>query len=126
MSTEKKLPERSNTIRVIVPYWYSGTWVFDDPEVGLIREPFVSGVPEIIDRLVKDLPDARNGFRLLFSEQPFPGYQAGFEKLDPEYGGVWYRDQRDSRGWLCAALFKYFAEAPRRLYVRAEPLHRET
>ena len=65
----------NNTIMVIDPYWFAGTWVFDDETVGLVREPFVSGVPEMIDELVKNTPDARNGFRLTFSAGPFPGYQ---------------------------------------------------
>jgi hypothetical protein len=30
-----------NAINVIVPYKHNGTWVFDDPGVGLRREPFV-------------------------------------------------------------------------------------
>ncbi len=42
----------SNVLMVIAPYWYQGTWVFDDESVGLVREPFVSGVPEMIDELV--------------------------------------------------------------------------
>ena len=54
----------TNSIMVIVPYWYEGTWVFDDDRVGLVREPFVSGIPEMIDLLVKDIPAARDGFRL--------------------------------------------------------------
>ena len=62
----------SNILRVIAPYWYEGTWVFDDDSVGLLREPFVSGVPEMIDELVQDIPDARAGFRLTFSSNPFP------------------------------------------------------
>jgi len=41
----------SNTLRVIAPYWCQGTWVFDDPEAGLVKEPFVSGVREMIDAL---------------------------------------------------------------------------
>ncbi|MFZ1936487.1 MAG: hypothetical protein WCB27_15070 [Thermoguttaceae bacterium] len=58
----------SNQIMAIAPYWLEeiGTWVFDDQATGLHQEPFVSGVPEMIDFLVKDIPDARNGFRLLF------------------------------------------------------------
>ena len=31
-----------NTIGVIAPYKYEGMWVFDDPAVGLVREPFVT------------------------------------------------------------------------------------
>src|SRR5688572_7807721 len=63
-----------NSIMVIRPYWDHGTWVFDDAAAGLTREPFVAGIPEMINTLVKDIPNARNGFRLTFSASPFPGY----------------------------------------------------
>ena len=71
------LPGRAdmNAIVVIHPYQDSNTWVFDDPAVGLKREPFVSGIPAMIDTLVAGIPNAGHGFRLLFSAQPFPGYQ---------------------------------------------------
>ena len=42
----------ANAIMVISPYWDNGTWVFDDDRAGLVREPFVSGAPEMIDVLV--------------------------------------------------------------------------
>ena len=61
----------ANAIMVIKPYRYSGTWVFDDPRTGLVREPFVAGVPEMIDVLVADIPDAESGFRLTFSAKPY-------------------------------------------------------
>lgn len=112
---------KSNQIMMISPYRSSGTWVFDDPAVGLRREPFVAGVPEILDDLVAGIPDAENGFRLLFSGGPFPGYQAAYKKLPGEYGGEWYATDDGRRGWLCPALFKYFKTAPATLYVRAEP-----
>lgn len=113
----------ANALMVIQPYWSSGTWVFDDDRVGLVREPFVSGVPEMINHLVRDLPDARSGFRLLFSAAPFPGYQAAFQKVRGDLGGTWYRaDDPPMEGWLCPALFKYFDEAPPMLYAKAEPL----
>jgi hypothetical protein len=56
-----------NQINVIAPYWLESaeTWVFDDERVGLVQEPFVSGVPEMIGDLVRDIPNARAGFRLL-------------------------------------------------------------
>src|SRR5687768_9243597 len=62
----------ANSIMVLMPYRVAGTWVFDDPSVGLRQEPFVAGIPEMIDEMVKDIPDAAQGFRLLFSGQPFP------------------------------------------------------
>ena len=114
-----------NAIMVIAPYWYQGTWVFDDEAMGLVREPFVEGIPEMINRLVQDIPDAHKGFRLLFSANPFPGYQGELALERPEYGGCWYRDVETSEsGWLCPALFLYFGVAPEKIYVKTEKLER--
>jgi hypothetical protein len=109
---------------MIAPYWNSGTWVFDDPGVGLVKEPFVSGVPEILNELVSTIPNARSGFRLLFSDSPFPGFQDEFVKVREEYSGAWYRRASDAQveGWLCPALFKYYSKAPEHLFVKAEAL----
>ena len=112
-----------NQIMVIAPYWLedAGTWVFDDEGVGLQQEPFVSGVPEMIDQLVADLPNARAGFRLLFSAAPFPGYQRRLCRLHEESGGYWYASEEPGiSGWLCPALFRYFEVAPEELFVKAE------
>jgi hypothetical protein len=79
----------------------------------------------MIDDLVKDLPDARRGFRLLFSAEPFPGYQRKAVRVRQEMGGNWYAtDEPPQEGWLCPALFRYFAEAPETIHVRAEPMSR--
>jgi hypothetical protein len=113
----------SNHIVVIAPYWLEevGTWVFDDPGAGLHQEPFVSGVPEMIDDLVKDIPNARRGFRLFFSTTPFPGYQKLLAWKREEMGGNWYAsNEPPMEGWLCPALFRYFERAPAQLYVKAE------
>jgi hypothetical protein len=50
-----------NAINLIIPYRYEGMWVFDDPRVGLDKEPFVSGADAMIDVLVADLPNAQYG-----------------------------------------------------------------
>jgi hypothetical protein len=113
----------SNYIMTIAPYWLetAGTWVFDDPGAGLHQEPFVSGVPEMIDFLVKDIPNAHSGFRLLFSATPFPGYQKRFTWKREEMGGNWYAsNDPPMEGWLCPALLRYFGRAPALLYVKAE------
>jgi hypothetical protein len=39
-----------NAINIIAPYKYLGMWVFDDPRVGLVQEPFVSGADTMIGR----------------------------------------------------------------------------
>lgn len=114
----------SNAIMVIFPYQHQKTWVFDDERVGLVQEPFVSGVPEIIDILVQDIPNINEGFKLLFSANPFPSYQAQLIWIKEEYGGNWYRwYQKDMEGWLCPALFKYFSKAPKQIYCKAEKIY---
>jgi hypothetical protein len=40
-----------NSVFVIHPYKYYGGWVFDDPAVGLVREAFVAGADDVIERL---------------------------------------------------------------------------
>ena len=112
-----------NQIHVIAPYWHAGTWVFDDSARDLQQEPFVMGVPEMIDDLVDDIPNARKGFRLLFSTAPFPGFQRRVEWVREDMDGNWYRsDDPPMEGWLCPALFKFFDAAPPEIYVKAEPI----
>jgi hypothetical protein len=110
-------------ILVLEPYREGGTWLFDDPVTGLHREPFVGEVNTLLDRLAAPIPDAHRGFRLLFWDQPFEGFQVELRWLrqDPVEGN-WYRaDETGEEGWLCPALFCYFPVAPPRLFVRGEP-----
>lgn len=118
----KSTPGKMNSLLIIAPYKHSGMWVFDDPLVGLSKEPFVSGADQIMDLLSAHLPGAEKGFTLVFSAQPFPGYEARFVKGREEYGGTWYSwPERSVEGWLCPALFKYFPEAPKEIYVHTRP-----
>jgi len=114
---------RANSILVIAPYRHQGTWVFDDASAGLVQEPFIAGVPEMIDVLVSDIPDADDGFRLLFSAQPFPGHKKKLTWLRGDSGGNYYSlDAPPMEGWICPAMFKYYSTAPKNLYVKAEPM----
>lgn len=108
-----------NAICIIHPYKYLGTWVFDDPGVGLLKEPFVSGADTIIDRLSAGIPAAEAGFTLLFSSNPFPGSSFQLEWRREDCGGHWYYNpDSDLEGWLCPAMFKYFEEAPGKIYLQ--------
>ena len=110
-----------NSMLVIHPYRCEGMWVFDDAKAGLAQEPFVSGADTIIDRLVEDIPAAADGFTLLFSASPFPGFQAEFEWRREEHGGNWYFCAAlDMEGWLCPALFKYFDAAPTKIFAQCK------
>ncbi len=114
----------TNTLMVIFPYRYHGTWVFDDEQAGLVQEPFVSGIPEMVDVLVKNITNVDEGFKLIFSAIPFPGYQAELIWLREEYSGHWYLwAENKMEGWICPALFKYFETQPCKIYCRAESLY---
>jgi len=120
---EESLALPGEAVMTISPYWYNGTWVFDDAAAGLEREPFVEGVPEMVNALVQDLPNARAGFRASFSAQPFPGYQKKLLWVRAQDGGNVYRlEDPPMEGRFCPALFRYFKAAPPVLYVKAEPL----
>jgi hypothetical protein len=111
-----------NSLFAIAPYKFNGFWVFDDPAVGLRQEPFVSGADDIIDILTSEIPNADQGFKLVFAPEPFPGYSARFTLDRPEHGGNWYKwPERNIEGWLCPALFKYFPNAPQEIYVKVAP-----
>ncbi len=112
-----------NSLFVIAPFWKDGTWVFNDDSNGLKEEPFVAGTDDIISGCVKDIPNAKDGFRLTFSATEFPGYHIKAERLDAEAGGYWYIVGR-AKGWLCPATLCYFPDGhPEELYVKFDSLN---
>ena len=111
----------SNSLLVIAPYKHAGTWVFDEPSRGLKQEPFVAGIPGMMDKLVSGVPNAEQGFRLIFSAQVFPEYTHKLVWRRKDANGNWYYcPQFKTEGWLCPALFKFFREAPKEIYIKAE------
>jgi hypothetical protein len=114
-----------NSLLVIFPYKYQDTWVFDDARVGLFQEPFIAGIDTMIDKAVAKIPNAKQGFRAIFSASPFPGSQFKLEWRRAESGGNWYYSEEfKMEGWLCPALLKYFSDAPAEIYVKVEELKR--
>lgn len=101
-------------------------WSFDDERVNLLREPFVCGIGDIIDNLVKNINDAETGFRMTFSASRFPGCTLQLNKIEDKDGGsgTWYsvEGNKTKEGWLCPALFQYFEKAPTEIFVQAEAL----
>src|SRR5215467_8957015 len=74
-----------------------------------------------IDRVVANIPNAENGFTLIFSSTPFPGHQYRLDWRRAEGGGNWYYSaDLDMEGWLCPALFRYFSDAPMSLYAQVK------
>ena len=119
--TEHKYVSAGNALLVIEPYRIGKGWAFDEPRLRLKSEPFVQGIPEIINKLVAGIPGSDKSVRLIFSQRPFPGAQLRLERRGEQDGGNWYysRDYQ-MEGWLCPALFKYFPRAPQSIYVKAE------
>jgi hypothetical protein len=112
---------------VIYPYWTGDTWVFDDPRHDLVQEPFVEGVPRMLERKLEiehiSLESARSGFKAKFSAEPFEG-ATRWEWHTHEGGGNWYYwPEEDLKGWLCPQLYRYFKDAPRHLYVGASKVN---
>ena len=123
----------------LYPYLLEGTcWVFDDQRAGLKEEAFVLGMTEIISKVVeaKSILNGDKGFTLTFAAEPFdhdveltwmsPAEISAAGKVAGIPGiGNWYRGTicgEEMIGWLCPALFLYFAQAPKKLYAKAEPL----
>ena len=76
------------------------------------------------NHLVRDIPDAREGFRMIFSKTKYPGYGQSLSWRGTEDEGNWYQMDEEPllSGWLCPALSLYFPLPPEKLYVSAEPL----
>jgi hypothetical protein len=110
-----------NSIFLIKPYRWEGMWVFDDPAVGLVREPFVGGADTMIDVATARLPNANRGFIAVFSASYFPDAQIVLEWAREDGGGNVYRwPEKGMEGWLCPALLRYFTEPPAKLYVQVK------
>jgi hypothetical protein len=111
----------NNSIFVIKPYKWEGLWVFDDANVGLVKEPFVAGADRIIDVATADIPNAAKGFVALFSANYFPDARIVLEWVREDGGGNVYRwTEKEMEGWFCPALLRYFAEPPNKLFIQVK------
>lgn len=104
-----------NQINVIYPYKTEhGGWSFDDPDVGLDGEPFVAGVPAMIDSIVGNAEK----FTAFISKDPMPDYNYRLINISNEKGAGWYKMEGSGmEGWLCPATLKYFQDYPENIYV---------
>ncbi len=64
-------------------------WVFNDPKVGLVQEPFVSGADTIIDRIVVGVPNAQSRFTVIFPASRFQNTSGKLVWRRGESGGNW-------------------------------------
>jgi len=85
----------SNAMMSITIYKHNGFWSFTDDERGLVHEPFVMGMDEIIDFFIEKYGDKDSATHtILFSGRKFPGSQGYLSKIkhshEPDHGGAWY------------------------------------
>jgi hypothetical protein len=109
-----------NALMQINVYRHHGGWAFDNDTVGLVAEPFVAGIPDMID-ILADRVGATDQIILTFGLDEFPGSMIRLDRTREEFGGNWYRwEDRGMDGWLCPALFHYFPTALERIYIAAK------
>lgn len=119
---EKLVDKTGNQINILYPYRTKSGWSFDDEEVGLEGEPFIAGIPEIIDSIVGE----KDSFTVQISHSPIPFPTGILSKVptphkDGSLPDGWYKfDGTDMVGWLCPALLKYFKDYPDKIYFKIE------
>src|SRR3972149_8763754 len=72
-------------------------WAFDDENRGISAEPFVCGLPEIINALVRRENITGDSIRVIYSGKEFPGHHIVLDHIEGESGGNWYRYKEDRK-----------------------------
>ena len=131
-------------IQTLYPYWSKElrTWCFDDDKKNIVAEPFLWGMPEIIDTCIEYMgldviamkEYGRLGMKMDFTDAPyaFVGvpdetnliYYGKLHRIGLFQQGCWYRfaediGERFMYGWLCSKLYEYFKSAPLFIYFKA-------
>lgn len=120
-STASHQKHMANAMLTIEIYKHSKTWCFTDEQRDLLHEPFVLGIPEIINTVLNDnkLYEEDTNYRILFADQDFPMSHGVLNKIRAESGGAWYK-YNDQEGWLCPATLAFFADFPEQIHFRLE------
>ena len=102
---------------IIKPYYWGGTWVFDDPAKGLRALPVLVAPPDTVSKVL-DSVVSRSAPRLLMafsaSEFQWPGHRLTLSWASENNGAHWYR----ANGLIvqCPALLRYFETVPPCIY----------
>jgi hypothetical protein len=113
-------------LHVIAPYRHRGVWVFDDSTAGLVKEPFVNGADTMIDAMTSSIPEAGRGFTMIFSADPFSGYQYRFLRRRTEGAEtIYYSPNFDVEGSLSPAVLRYFDAPPSEVFVQIRAMEQK-
>ena len=107
-----------NQINQLEIYRTGSTWAFDDETRDLLKEPFVSGVDEILNYVIGPAHDRAI---VTFSKDPFPTQEKVYVLvfLYESEGGAWYQyieKTYQKTGWFCPAFWKYFDTPPNKIH----------
>lgn len=135
-STHRQHTSVSNSLFTLEIYRHAGTWCFTDPERDLLHEPFVLGIPDMINTIIKDKYHTLENtkYRVTFAATAFPKTKFYLLQHSDEAQGYWYSLQKvgelvessdkAEKGWLCPATLKFFSAFPSEIYVDIEQIER--
>jgi hypothetical protein len=102
-------------------YKDNGVWMFDDPEKGIEREPFVDGSTELIDFILKEFnlfQGSHRGIDLNFSLYQEEDDMVKVNKIK-DMGDDWASyEYKNMTGSLCPVTIQYFGKHPDHFYVK--------
>ena len=115
-----------DNIQCIYPYYDEnmGLWVFDDAEKNLQKEALIEGIDDMLDYMVKEKGLKERKLGVAFSNTEIQNHDVLLELIEPadpngRINGNMYRWTKNQiNGWLCPSLYKYFEEAPKKLYMK--------
>lgn len=111
-----------NAIQVINTYKHGEAWVFDDPNVGLVKEPFVAGADTLIQHIADTWLGGKDKVTIIFADIAFPNYDIIIDKVDKnvmgESGTTYFCAALNMELWLCPALLKYFKTSPNTIWAQ--------
>lgn len=117
-------PNHDLTWKIDIRLSDNGMWVFDYAPLNVKDEPFVAGIPQIIEYHLQKkgmLDVAREkGFSVKFSANPDADLRKDIvlEFLRHDSGGADYADQASGmEGWLCPVLCTFMGTPPSTIYV---------
>lgn len=103
-----------NQVNVLHIFKEDGIWMFNDKDIGIYKEPFVSLMNPIIESIVKT-----NKFTAFISKDPMP-YTVILDRINNKVDMIGYYQLRGTKmiGWLCPCLLNYFIDYPKEIYVK--------
>ena len=76
----------------------------------------------MIDQVTSHMPEAKSGFIMVFSGNPFLNHQHRLEwRREEGTGNVYNSEELGAEDWLCPALLHYFDQQPSEIYVQVKP-----